>query len=124
MISQSDIIQANQVALKPISFESLGRSSIRGYWLSKGASLQMNKRQQITLDSIFEKPTRADIRWAAIESLIKALGGEISERAGSRVAVRLNGVIAVFHRPHPSPETKKGAVDAMRQFLTNAGVKP
>jgi hypothetical protein len=84
----------------------------------------MNKKQQITLDSIFERPTRADIRWAAIESLMKALGGEISERAGSRIAVRLNGVIAVFHRPHPRPETKKGAVDAVRQFLTNAGVKP
>ena len=84
----------------------------------------MNKKQQITLDSIFERPTRADIRWAAIESLMKALGGEISERAGSRIAVRLNGVIAVFHRPHPRPEAKKGAVDAVRQFLTNAGVKP
>ena len=84
----------------------------------------MNKKQQITLDSIFERPTRADIRWAAIESLMKALGGEISERAGSRIAVRLNGVIAVFHRPHPRPETKRGAIDAVRQFLTNAGVKP
>jgi hypothetical protein len=84
----------------------------------------MNKKQQNTLDSIFEKPTRADIRWGAVESLIKALGGEISERAGSRVAVRLNGVIAVFHRPHPRPESKKGAIDAVRQFLTNAGVKP
>jgi hypothetical protein len=31
---------------------------------------------------------------------------------------------AVFHRPHPRPETKKGAVDAVRQFLINAGVKP
>jgi hypothetical protein len=84
----------------------------------------MNKKQQITLDSIFERPTSADIRWSAIESLMKALGGEISERAGSRIAVRLNGVIAVFHRPHPRPEAKKGAVDAVRQFLTNAGVKP
>jgi hypothetical protein len=84
----------------------------------------MNKKQQITLDSIFERPTRADIRWAAIETPMKALGGEISERSGSRVAVRLNGTIAVFHRPHPRPETKKGAIDAVRQFLTNAGVKP
>ena len=61
---------------------------------------------------------------AAIESLIRALGGEIDERAGSRVAATLNGVTAVFHRPHPRPVTKKGAVEAVRQFLTNAGVKP
>lgn len=76
------------------------------------------------MNAIFARPTRADIRWSAIESLIRALGGEVSERAGSRVAIRLNDLIAVFHRPHPRPETKKGSVDAMRQFLTNAGVKP
>lgn len=84
----------------------------------------MNKKQQSTLNAVFERPTRADIRWSAIESLIKGLGGEVRERAGSRVAAEVNGVIAVFHRPHPRPETKKGAVDAVRQFLTNAGVKP
>jgi hypothetical protein len=84
----------------------------------------MNKAQQATLIAIFARPTKADIRWAAIESLIRALGGEVTERAGSRVAARLNGVTAIFHRPHPRPETKKGAVDAVRQFLTNAGVKP
>jgi hypothetical protein len=84
----------------------------------------MNKAQESTLRAIFAKPTRADIRWSAIESLIRSLGGEIGERAGSRIAARLNGVTAIFHRPHPRPETKKGAVDAVRQFLINAGVKP
>jgi hypothetical protein len=84
----------------------------------------MNKAQQTTLNAIFQRPTKADIRWFAIESLIRALGGEISEREGSRVGARLNGVTAIFHRPHPRPETKKGAVDAVRQFLLNAGVKP
>jgi len=83
-----------------------------------------NKAHQTTLNAIFARPTRANLRWSAVESLIRALGGEISEREGSRVAARLNGVIAVFHRPHPRPETKKGAVDAVRQFLLNAGVKP
>jgi len=84
----------------------------------------MNKSQRVTLEAIFARPVGARIRWAAIESLIRALGGEVTERAGSRVAARLNGVTAIFHRPHPQPETKKGAVDAVRQFLTNAGVKP
>lgn len=84
----------------------------------------MNKAHRVTLDAIFWRPTKANIRWTAIESLIRALGGEISQREGSRVAARLNGVIAVFHRPHPRPETKKGAVEAVRQFLTSAGVKP
>lgn len=84
----------------------------------------MKKAHQVTLDAIFARPTRANIRWSAIESLIRALGGEISQREGSRVAARLNGVIAIFHRPHPRPETKKGAVEAVRLFLLNAGVKP
>lgn len=84
----------------------------------------MKKAHRVTLDAVFSRPTRANIRWLAIESLIRALGGEISQREGSRVATRLNGVIAVFHRPHPRPETKKGAVEAVRQFLVNAGVKP
>jgi hypothetical protein len=84
----------------------------------------MNKAQQSTLRDIFARPTKANIRWIAIESLIRALGGEVIEREGSRVAARLNGITAVFHRPHPRPETKKGAVDAVRQFLVNAGVKP
>jgi hypothetical protein len=87
-------------------------------------SLAMNKAQQATLSAVFVRPTKADIRWTAIESLIRALGGEVSERAGSRVAAKLNGVTAVFHRPHPRPETKKGTVDAVRQFLLNTGVKP
>ena len=87
-------------------------------------SVAMNKAQQATLNAVFARPTRADIRWSAVESLIRALGGEVAERAGSRVGARLNGVTAVFHRPNPRPETKKGALDAVRQFLLNAGVKP
>ena len=94
-------------------------------WNQKGpVSVAMNKTQKATLNDLFVRPTRADIRWSAIESLIRALGGEVTERAGSRVAARLNGVTAVFHRPHTQPQTKKGAVDAVRQFLINAGGKP
>jgi len=29
---------------------------------------------------------------------------------------------AVFHRPHPQKETGKGALKAIRRFLTEAGV--
>lgn len=83
----------------------------------------MNRAQESTLNAIFQRPTKANIRWTAIESLIRSLGGEIVERDGSRVAAKLNGVTAIFHRPHPRPETKKGAVAAVRQFLLNAGVK-
>ena len=84
----------------------------------------MNKKQQKILHQIFKSPTSSDIAWSSIESLFKALGCEISEGSGSRLRVKLNDVRAVFHRPHPSPYTDKGAVDSVRKFLINAGVKP
>ena len=57
-----------------------------------------------------------------IESLFVALDGEISEGRGSRVRVELNGIKAVFHRPHPRKETDKGALVSVRRFLENAGI--
>ena len=53
-----------------------------------------------------------------------ACGAGIEERAGSRVVIELNDVIAVFHRPHPRKEADKGSVASVRRFLTEAGVFP
>lgn len=82
-----------------------------------------NKHRK-TLDAIFQTPTPANIRWSDIENMLTAYGGQVEERAGSRVLVRLNDRRAVFHRPHPKPETDRGAVVALRRFLTEAGLKP
>jgi len=82
----------------------------------------MNKRHRITLDAIFDTSVRSDIEWKEIESLFKALGGDISEGRGSRVRVALKGVRAVFHRPHPKKETDKGAVKSVRRFLKESEV--
>ena len=82
----------------------------------------MNKKHKKTLDKIIEKPERADIPWKDIESLIIALGGEISEGKGSRVRIFLNDIRAIFHRPHPKRVTDKGAVKSMRRFLKEAEV--
>ncbi len=51
------------------------------------------------------------------------MGAEITEGNGSRVRVKLNGVRAVFHRPHPENITDKGAVKSVRRFLQEAEVK-
>ena len=83
----------------------------------------MNKRNIRTYREIYEKPLRSDIPWTDIESLFTALGADISEGSGSRVRVELNGVRAVFHRPHPEKEADRGAVKAVQQFLNNAGIK-
>jgi hypothetical protein len=56
--------------------------------------------------------------------MLNALGAEISEGSGSRVKILLNDEEAVFHRPHPKPDTDKGALKSMRRFLENAGGTP
>ena len=77
-----------------------------------------------TLRAIFETPTRANLRWSDIEKCLITLGAEISEGSGSRVRIKLNGERMTFHRPHPSPDTDKGAVVTLRKFLKNTGYDP
>jgi len=84
----------------------------------------MNTKHRKTLEAIFARPERADIIWRDIENLFIALGGEVSEGNSSRVRVVLNGVRAVFHRPHPQRETNKGAVKSVRRFLQEARFEP
>jgi hypothetical protein len=84
----------------------------------------MNRRHRRTLEAIFDDPVRSDIAWNAVEALLRALGAEITEGRGSRVRLYLNGIKAVFHRPHPKKEMDKGAVKSMRRFLESAGVEP
>ena len=84
----------------------------------------MNAAQRKTLALIFERPTRSDVRWPKIESLIRALGGEVSEGRGSRVRFRLGDRVATFHSPHPKRITGKATLEDIRRFLENAGVEP
>lgn len=88
---------------------------------SKGSDL--NTKHRKILEAIFKNPIQTNIRWNDIEKLIIALNGELSEGSGSRIRIVLNGIRAVFHRPHPTRETDKGAVMSMRRFLENAGIK-
>ena len=89
-----------------------------------GTTLGMNRRHRNTLRKLYERPTSANIPWHDVEMLFRALGAEISQRAGSRVAVVLFGEVRVFHRPHPSPKTDRGAVARIRKWLQENGVTP
>lgn len=86
--------------------------------------MDLSRKHRTTLDAIFAVPARAGIVWTDIEALFEACGADISEGSGSRVRVALNGVRAVFHRPHPRKETDKGAVKSVRRFLVEAGIAP
>ena len=78
----------------------------------------------MTLEAIFHDPMKGSILWSDIEALLKACGADRDEGRGSRIRFKLNGVKAVFHRPHPAPTTDKGAVKSIRRFLEEAGVRP
>lgn len=84
----------------------------------------MKRKHQHTLELIFHRPISGNIQWKDIEALFVELGAVISEREGSRILVRLFDERRVFHRPHPSPNTDKGAVESIRKWLDDNGVKP
>ena len=84
----------------------------------------MGGRHRKTLAAVFAEPIRGTLAWADVEALFLALGASIGQGRGPRVRVSLNGVDAVFHRPHPRKETDKGALRSVRRFLNEAGVTP
>ena len=84
----------------------------------------MKRKHHRTLEQIYSHPVSGNIPWKEIESLFVGLGADVSERAGSRVAVVLFDEVRVFHRPHPSPNTDKGAVASIRKWLEENEVRP
>lgn len=83
--------------------------------------INMNKKHLKTWDKLWHDPVLSGIIWPDIEAMLMAIA-KISEGNGSRVRIKLNGVRAVFHRPHPENTTDKGAVKSMRKFLQSAGI--
>ena len=86
--------------------------------------ITMSAKHRKILQAIFEDPVKANIPWADIEALFLSLGAERDEGSGSRIRFFLNGIRAIFHRPHPQKETDRGAVKSVRKFITEAGVRP
>jgi hypothetical protein len=76
------------------------------------------------LRAIFFHPTLANIKFSDIESLVKALGGEVREGSGSRVVLVISGKREYAHRPHPGKEAKRYVVEKIRQWLISLEVTP
>ena len=83
----------------------------------------MRVKHKKTIEDVFSSPIKSNLLWTDIEKMLIALKAELSEGRGSRIRVSLNGVRAVFHRPHPRKEADKGAVVSIRRFLKEAGIK-
>lgn len=84
----------------------------------------MNKAHRFTLEAIFRNPVPRALEWRKVESLLQAVGAKIIEGSGSRVRFEFNGVIAVFHRPHPQKEAKPYQIRDAKAFLEKIGVLP
>lgn len=87
-------------------------------------SIQVNSKQRKTLAAVFADPVAGTIAWAAIESLLVAIGCRVIEGNGSRVRFEKDDEIESFHRPHPAREAKRYQVRAARAFLIRLGVEP
>jgi hypothetical protein len=86
--------------------------------------LLMNRTHRKTLAAVFADPISGNIEWRRIEALFKAVGCEIIEGRGSRIAVLHEGRKATFHRPHPGKDALRYQIRAAREFLEAIGVTP
>ncbi len=84
----------------------------------------MNAKQKKTLAMIFERPTRSDISWEETVSLLLGVGAIIKEGKGSRVRFEKGPSSLHIHKPHPVRVLRKYAIDLVRDFLIEIGVKP
>ena len=84
----------------------------------------MNAKHRKTLAAIFARPTLGSIPFADIEALMRALGGTVTEREGSRVKIEIVGEQWRCHRPHPGKEAKRYQVEEARELLERVGVRP
>ena len=84
----------------------------------------MNAKQRRTLERIFATPTPAEVAWNDIEGLLRALGANLTQGAGSRIRITLNDTYAHLHVPHPRRVCTRAMIRGIRDFLIDAGVTP
>ncbi len=82
----------------------------------------MNHKHRKVLHALFAHPVSANISSRAVESVIKELGGEIEQRHGGRIGVRINGHFAEFS--HDTHSLHPDHVRRLNKFLTEAGIDP
>ena len=82
----------------------------------------MNHKHRKTLHAIFAHPEPANLSPKDVEHVLEELGAELSERAGAKFAVTLNGHTATFH--HAGHSMAKDEVRHLRKFIEDAGIDP
>jgi hypothetical protein len=83
----------------------------------------VSKKHQITYAQIFSKPDHTSILWDDFILMLEYLGADLKTKSGSAMGIKLNGVYAVFHRPHPQKTLYPSDLKRIRRFLLNANIK-
>jgi len=84
--------------------------------------MSLNRKQQKLLEFVFDKPTRANLKFGDVEKLLVSLGAMKFEGRGSRVAfVMPNGQKWEAHRPHPQKEARRYQIETLQEFLRGLG---
>ena len=76
------------------------------------------------MTAIFTTPTKANVKFSDIESLVQPLGGGVRKGSGSRVALEINGVREYAHRSHPGKEAKRYVVEKILEWLKKLEITP
>ena len=84
----------------------------------------MNSKHRKTLAAVFAKPTSGAVAFKDVESLLVALGCELTEGAGSRVRFDKARLAYLCHRPHPAKAAKRYQSEEVRQYLERLEIKP
>ena len=82
----------------------------------------VSKKHRTTFEAIHSKPDRPDIDWNDFITLLASLGAVLKYQGGSAVGVKLNGIYAVFHKPHPGHTIYPTDLKRIRRFLQEAGI--
>jgi HicA toxin of bacterial toxin-antitoxin, len=84
----------------------------------------VNETHRKPLEKVLADPINGNIEWARIESMLKALGCNVVEGAGSSVTFEFTGRKMTLHRPHPGKEALRYRISAVREFIERMGIKP
>ena len=82
----------------------------------------MNHKHRKVLHALFAHPVSANISTRSVQSVLKELGGEIEQRHGGRLGVKLNGHFAEFS--HSGHSLQPAQARQMCKFITDAGINP
>jgi hypothetical protein len=82
----------------------------------------LDGRHRDTLRQIFQHPTRHNIEWRAVTSLLEAIG-TVTVRHDGKLAVKLGDELE-FLEPPVGKDLDDQLVNDLRRMLTSAGYNP